>query len=112
MTSRTTNDNQAMAAAGIAVVVEPAFSLGQPRPYVGTFRPSCSSTRRSRSPSSASPRGSCRAGSASGLLDVIGLDAGVVKGSHRRLTDRPEAAPLVISWSRPSFPREPCTRRR
>lgn len=37
MTSRTTDDYQAMAAAGIAVVVEPAFWLGQPRTHVGTF---------------------------------------------------------------------------
>ncbi|HSN98565.1 MAG TPA: TatD family hydrolase, partial [Candidatus Nanopelagicales bacterium] len=37
MTSRTTDDYQAMAAAGIAVVVEPAFWLGQPRSHVGSF---------------------------------------------------------------------------
>jgi hypothetical protein len=37
MTSRTTDDYQAMAAAGIAVVCEPAFWLGQPRTSVGTF---------------------------------------------------------------------------
>lgn len=37
MTSRTTDDYQAMAAAGIQVVVEPAFWLGQPRNHVGTF---------------------------------------------------------------------------
>jgi hypothetical protein len=37
MTSRTTDDYQAMAAAGISVVVEPAFWLGQPRTHVGTF---------------------------------------------------------------------------
>ena len=37
MTSRTTDDYQAMAAAGIQVVVEPAFWLGQPRTHVGTF---------------------------------------------------------------------------
>jgi len=37
MTSRTTDDYQAMAAAGIAVVVEPAFWIGQPRTHVGTF---------------------------------------------------------------------------
>ena len=37
MTSRTTDDYAAMAAAGIAVVVEPAFWLGQPRTHVGTF---------------------------------------------------------------------------
>ncbi len=37
MTSRTTDDYQAMADAGIAVVVEPAFWLGQPRTHVGTF---------------------------------------------------------------------------
>jgi uncharacterized protein len=37
MTSRTTIDYQAMAAAGIAAVVEPSFWLGQPRTHVGTF---------------------------------------------------------------------------
>jgi hypothetical protein len=37
MTSRTTDDYQAMADAGIAAVVEPAFWLGQPRSHVGTF---------------------------------------------------------------------------
>jgi predicted metal-dependent TIM-barrel fold hydrolase len=37
MTSRTTDDYQAMAAAGIEAVLEPAFSVGQPRTHVGTF---------------------------------------------------------------------------
>jgi predicted metal-dependent TIM-barrel fold hydrolase len=37
MTSRTTDDYRAMAAAGIAAVVEPAFWVGQPRTHVGTF---------------------------------------------------------------------------
>jgi uncharacterized protein len=37
MTSRTTDDYQAMANAGIAAIVEPAFWLGQPRTHVGTF---------------------------------------------------------------------------
>jgi len=37
MTSRTTDDYQAMAAAGIEAVLEPAFWLGQPRTHVGTF---------------------------------------------------------------------------
>ena len=37
MTSRTTDDYQAMAGAGIAVVVEPAFWVGQPRTHVGSF---------------------------------------------------------------------------
>ena len=37
MTSRTTDDYAAMAAAGIHVVVEPAFWLGQPRTHVGSF---------------------------------------------------------------------------
>lgn len=37
MSSRTTADYEAMAAAGIAVVIEPAFWLGQPRTHVGTF---------------------------------------------------------------------------
>ncbi|MCC6848944.1 MAG: TatD family hydrolase [Deltaproteobacteria bacterium] len=37
MTSRTTADYEAMAAAGIAAVIEPAFWLGQPRTHVGSF---------------------------------------------------------------------------
>jgi hypothetical protein len=37
MTSRTTDDYEAMAAAGIVAVVEPAFWLGQPRTMVGSF---------------------------------------------------------------------------
>jgi predicted metal-dependent TIM-barrel fold hydrolase len=37
MTSRTTDDYQAMADAGIAAIVEPAFWIGQPRTHVGTF---------------------------------------------------------------------------
>jgi predicted metal-dependent TIM-barrel fold hydrolase len=37
MTSRTTDDYQAMANAGIAAIVEPAFWLGQPRTHVGSF---------------------------------------------------------------------------
>jgi predicted metal-dependent TIM-barrel fold hydrolase len=37
MTSRTTDDYEAMSRAGISVVVEPAFWLGQPRTHVGTF---------------------------------------------------------------------------
>ncbi|WP_175412689.1 TatD family hydrolase [Streptomyces sp. TRM64462] len=37
MTSRTTDDYAAMAAAGVRAVVEPAFWLGQPRTHVGTF---------------------------------------------------------------------------
>ncbi len=37
MTSRTTNDYQAMAEAAIVAVVEPSFWLGQPRTHVGTF---------------------------------------------------------------------------
>ena len=31
------------------------------------------------------------------LMDVIPLDANLVKGSHGRLTDRPEDGPLIIS---------------
>jgi predicted AlkP superfamily pyrophosphatase or phosphodiesterase len=31
------------------------------------------------------------------LLDVIGLDASVVKGSHGRITEKPEHGPLIIS---------------
>jgi predicted metal-dependent TIM-barrel fold hydrolase len=37
MTSRTTNDYEAMAAAGIAAVIEPAFWVGQPRTHAGSF---------------------------------------------------------------------------
>lgn len=37
MTSRTTDDYAAMAAAGIVALVEPAFWLGQPRTTVGSF---------------------------------------------------------------------------
>jgi hypothetical protein len=32
-----------------------------------------------------------------GLLDVIPLDASLVRGSHGRITDRPEQGPLVIT---------------
>jgi predicted metal-dependent TIM-barrel fold hydrolase len=37
MTSRTTDDYTAMAAAGIRAIIEPAFWLGQPRTHVGSF---------------------------------------------------------------------------
>ncbi len=37
MISRTTNDYESMAAAGIVAVIEPAFWVGQPRTYVGTY---------------------------------------------------------------------------
>jgi predicted metal-dependent TIM-barrel fold hydrolase len=37
MTSRTTDDYEAMAAAGILALVEPAFWLGQPRTSAGSF---------------------------------------------------------------------------
>jgi hypothetical protein len=37
MTSRVTDDYERMALAGVAVVLEPAFWLGQPRTSVGTF---------------------------------------------------------------------------
>ncbi len=37
MTSRTTDDYQAMAKAGIVAVIEPAFWLGQPRTSVGSY---------------------------------------------------------------------------
>jgi hypothetical protein len=37
MTSRTTDDYEAMARAGVRALVEPAFWLGQPRTSVGTF---------------------------------------------------------------------------
>lgn len=38
MTSRTTDDYEAMYAAGVRAVVEPSFWLGQPRTSVGSFR--------------------------------------------------------------------------
>ena len=38
MTSRTTDDYQAMADAGIVAVIEPAFWLGQPRTGLATFK--------------------------------------------------------------------------
>lgn len=38
MTSRTTDDYQAMAAAGVVALIEPAFWLGQPRTGIATFR--------------------------------------------------------------------------
>jgi uncharacterized protein len=37
MTSRTTDDYEAMAAGGIVAIVEPAFWLGQPRTMAGSF---------------------------------------------------------------------------
>jgi predicted metal-dependent TIM-barrel fold hydrolase len=37
LTSRTTDDLQAMAAAGVRAVIEPAFWVGQPRTQVGAF---------------------------------------------------------------------------
>jgi hypothetical protein len=38
MSSRTTDDYEAMASAGVVAVIEPAFWLGQPRTNVGTFQ--------------------------------------------------------------------------
>ena len=38
MTSRTTDDYQAMADAGVVAIIEPAFWLGQPRTGLDTFR--------------------------------------------------------------------------
>ena len=37
MTSRTTNDYEALYASGVRALVEPAFWLGQPRTNVGSF---------------------------------------------------------------------------
>jgi predicted metal-dependent TIM-barrel fold hydrolase len=37
MTSRTTDDLEAMAAAGVRAIIEPAFWVGQPRTQVGAF---------------------------------------------------------------------------
>ncbi len=38
MVSRTTDDYQAMAAAGVVAVIEPAFWVGQPRTNIGSFK--------------------------------------------------------------------------
>jgi predicted metal-dependent TIM-barrel fold hydrolase len=38
MSSRTTDDYEAMRAAGVVAVIEPAFWMGQPRTAVGTFQ--------------------------------------------------------------------------
>ena len=38
MTSRTTNDYEAMSKSGIVAIIEPAFWLGQPRTEVGSFK--------------------------------------------------------------------------
>ncbi|MGY8768443.1 MAG: TatD family hydrolase [Pirellulales bacterium] len=38
VSARTTDDYEAMAAAGIVAVIEPAFWLGQPRTSIGTFQ--------------------------------------------------------------------------
>ncbi|SIR01006.1 TatD family hydrolase [Maribacter ulvicola] len=38
MTSRTTDDYEAMAAAGVVAVIEPSFWFGQPRTQVGSFQ--------------------------------------------------------------------------
>ena len=38
MTSRTTDDYEAMSAAGIVAIIEPSFWLGQPRTQVGSFQ--------------------------------------------------------------------------
>lgn len=37
MISRTTDDYEAMAAAGVVAVIEPSFWIGQPRTHVGTY---------------------------------------------------------------------------
>ena len=37
LTSRSTDDYQAMAEAGVRAVIEPAFWLGQPRTHVGSY---------------------------------------------------------------------------
>ncbi|HLT51890.1 MAG TPA: hypothetical protein VKZ93_08025, partial [Arenibacter sp.] len=38
MSARTTDDYEAMAAAGIVAIIEPSFWLGQPRTQVGSFQ--------------------------------------------------------------------------
>lgn len=38
MSSRTTDDYEAMAAAGVVAVIEPSFWLGQPRTQIGSFQ--------------------------------------------------------------------------
>lgn len=42
-----------------------------------------------------------------GLLDVIGLDAGLVKGSHGRRTDRADDGPVIISSEPDQLPAGP-----
>jgi hypothetical protein len=41
------------------------------------------------------------------LMDVIGLDASLVKGSHGRVTERPEAGPVFISSEEALLPEGP-----
>ncbi|MBI3155318.1 MAG: alkaline phosphatase family protein [Burkholderiales bacterium] len=41
------------------------------------------------------------------LMDVIGLDAGIVRGSHGRPTDRAEDGPLIISSAPELLPESP-----
>lgn len=41
------------------------------------------------------------------LMDVVPLDAGLVRGSHGRLTDRAEAGPLIISSAPALLPAGP-----
>jgi hypothetical protein len=41
------------------------------------------------------------------LLDVIPLDASLVRGSHGRVTDRPEAGPVFMSSAPELVPEGP-----
>jgi hypothetical protein len=41
------------------------------------------------------------------LLDVIGLDAGLVRGSHGRVTDRDDHGPLLMSSTPDLLPSQP-----
>ena len=41
------------------------------------------------------------------LMDVIGLDASLVKRSHGRVTERPEAGPVFISSEEALLPEGP-----
>ncbi|MFQ5929785.1 MAG: hypothetical protein ACE5MK_08795 [Acidobacteriota bacterium] len=42
------------------------------------------------------------------LLDVIPLDASLVKGSHGRITDDPRQGPLFISSEKQLVPEKTC----
>ena len=65
MISRTTDDYEAMARAGVVAVIEPAFWLGQPRTNVGTYLDYCRSSSASSASAPASSASATTAPSAS-----------------------------------------------